>query len=325
MESGLGAPLTRPAPMSVKWMGSFLDRIVGATSSAKPMPAAGVPKMAPQVRARPEPFPSEADRNSSEVRLQTAALFEVNRLSVVYPRTRGQGPIPVLDDVSFSLARGSSLTLVGSSGSGKSTLLRCLNRLEEPTHGTVRFNGCDVRSIDPRELRQRAALVMQTPVLFDGTIRDNLRLRPVAHRADPSETRLADALAEVGLSSDFLDRRAETLSVGEKQRVTIARALLTDPDALLLDEPTSALDPPNVALVTEAILRLRQTRALTIVAVTHQTDLVRKLGGHLLYLVRGRVHAYTCMDGVDPSALGDSPLQAFLAGELTSRLEAHEK
>ena len=119
----------------------------------------------------------------------------------------------------------------------------------------------------------------------------------------------------MGLPGDFLARRAETLSVGEKQRITIARALLTDPEVLLLDEPTSALDPPNAALVCEAILRLRQTRALTIVAVTHQTDLVRKLGGDLLYLVRGRVHAYTCMDGVDPSAIANSRLQAFLAGD----------
>ncbi|HME73233.1 MAG TPA: ABC transporter ATP-binding protein [Myxococcota bacterium] len=281
--------------------------------------------MAPYVRAHPEPLPSEAGRDSSDGGPCAGALFEVDHLSVVYPTLRGQSPVPVLEDVSFALARGGSLTLVGSSGSGKSTLLRCLNRLEEPTRGSVRFNGCDIRSIDPRELRQRAALVMQTPVLFDGTIRDNLRLRPIANRLDPSETRLVEALEEVGLPGDFLDRRAETLSVGEKQRVTIARALLTDPDALLLDEPTSALDPPNVALVTEAILRLRQTRALTIVAVTHQTDLVRKLGGYLLYLVRGRVHAYTCMDGVDPSAIVDTRLQAFLAGESASRLDAYEK
>jgi len=281
--------------------------------------------MTPYVRAHPEAHPSEAGHPSSEVRPRAGALFEVERLSVVYPAFREQGPVPVLEDVSFALARGSSLTLVGSSGSGKSTLLRCLNRLEESTRGTVRFNGRDIRAIDPRELRQRAALVMQTPVLFDGTIRDNLRLRPIISRIDPPETRLANALEEVGLPGDFLDRRAQTLSVGEKQRVTIARALLTDPEALLLDEPTSALDPPNVALVTEAILRLRQTRGLTIVAVTHQTDLVRKLGGHLLYLVRGRVHAYTCIDGVDPSALADTRLQAFLAGESSSRLEAYEK
>jgi len=249
----------------------------------------------------------------------------VDGLSVVYPTRKGKHSVPVLEEVSFALARGGSLTLIGPSGSGKSTLLRCLNRLEEPTQGTVRFNGCDIRSIDPRELRQRAALVMQTPVLFDGTVRDNLRLRPAASGVDPSEVRLGGALEEVGLPGEFLDRPAATLSVGEKQRVTIARALLTDPDALLLDEPTSALDPPNTALVIEAILRLRRTRALTIVAVTHQTELLRRLGGHLLYLVQGRVHSLTCIDGLDLSAIGDARLQAFLAGESAARLDTGRK
>jgi ABC-type methionine transport system ATPase subunit len=137
--------------------------------------------------------------------------------------------------------------------------------------------------------------------------------------------RLGGALVEVGLPGAFLDRPAATLSVGEKQRVTIARALLSDPEALLLDEPTSALDPPNTALVIEAILRLRRTRALTIVAVTHQTELLRKLGGHLLYLVQGRVHSLSCIDGVDLSAIGDARLQAFLAGESASRLDTGGK
>ena len=259
---------------------------------------------------------------TSQVRAHSEPVAnEVAGLSVVYPTRQGKHSVPVLEDVSFALARGGSLTLIGPSGSGKSTLLRSLNRLEEPTRGTVRFNGRDIRSIDPRELRQRAALVMQTPVLFDGTVRDNLRLRPVASALDSSDMRLGGALEEVGLPGEFLDRLAATLSVGEKQRVTIARALLTDPDALLLDEPTSALDPPNTALVIETILHLRRTRALTIVAVTHQTELLRRLGGHVLYLVQGRVHSLTCIDGLDPSAIGDAQLQAFLAGESASRLD----
>jgi ABC-type methionine transport system ATPase subunit len=95
--------------------------------------------------------------------------------------------------------------------------------------------------------------------------------------------------------------------------VTIARALLRDPQALLLDEPTSALDPPNVTLVVETISRLRRTRRLTIVAVTHQPELVQRLGGWLLYLVRGHVEA---REAVDVSgAVGDGRLRAFLAGQ----------
>ena len=105
-------------------------------------------------------------------------LFEIEHLSLAYPGRRGQRVAPILKDVSFTVERGSALTLVGPSGSGKSSLLRCLNRLEEPTAGTVRCEGRDFRDLDPRRLRRGAALVMQTPVVFEGTVRDNLRIRP---------------------------------------------------------------------------------------------------------------------------------------------------
>jgi ABC-type multidrug transport system fused ATPase/permease subunit len=241
-------------------------------------------------------------------------IFEVEQLSLTYDGINGQPPASILNDVSVRVERGSALVLLGPSGSGKSTLLRCLNRLAEPTSGSVRFDGRDIRSLDPRDLRQRAALVMQTPVLFEGTVRDNLRVRPAGTPGDFSDASLASAAVEVGLATGLLDRDAATLSGGEKQRVTIARALLRDPQALLLDEPTSALDPPNAALVVETVSRLRELRRLTIVAVTHQPELVRRLGGCLLYLVRGEVVAY---EGAD-SGVTDARLQAFLAGEHAS-------
>jgi putative ABC transport system ATP-binding protein len=238
-------------------------------------------------------------------------LFEVEQLSLVYNGFGGRPPVSILRNVSVAVERGDALVLVGPSGSGKSTLLRCLNRLAEPTGGSVRFEGRDIRSLDPRDLRRRAALVMQTPVLFEGTVRDNLRVRPAGTPGDFSDASLASAVVEVGLETALLDREAATLSGGEKQRVTIARALLRDPQALLLDEPTSALDPPNAALVVETVSRLRELRRLTIVAVTHQPELVRRLGGCLLYLVRGEVLAYERPD----SGVTDAKLQAFLAGE----------
>jgi len=206
---------------------------------------------------------------------------------------------------------------MGPSGSGKSTLLRCLNRLVEPTSGTMKFDGRDVRTFDPRELRRRVALVMQAPVLFEGTVGDNLRLRPVGAAGDFSDPQLRRALAEVGFYPDQLDDDVTPLSGGEKQRVTIARALLGDPQALLLDEPTSALDPPNALLVLGTISRLRQTRGLSIVAVTHQPDLVRRLGGSVLYLVKGRVQAFESVGDPGAHAPGDARLQAFLSGEPT--------
>jgi len=241
-------------------------------------------------------------------------VFQVEHMSLAYPARRGQPAVPILTDVSFEVGRGASLTLVGPSGSGKSTLLRCLNRLAEPIGGRVRFHDRDITSLDPLELRRRVALVLQTPVLFDGTVRDNLRMQPSMARTELSEARLVHALTEVGLDPGFLDRDGATLSGGEKQRVTISRALLGDPEALLVDEPTAALDPPNAAMVVDTISGLRQSRALTIVAATHQPELIRRLGGCLLYLVKGRPEAYECIDGVAPT-ITDGRLRAFLAGE----------
>jgi putative ABC transport system ATP-binding protein len=242
-------------------------------------------------------------------------IVEVDHLSLTYPTHRGSLAVPILKDVSVAVERGGALVLMGPSGSGKSTLLRCLNRLVEPTAGTVRFDGRDIRAFDPRELRRRAALVMQAPVLFEGTVRDNLRLRPADTPGDFSDARLGEGLAEVGLDPDILDRDAATLSGGEKQRVTIARALLRDPQVLLLDEPTSALDPPNVTRVVETIARLRVARGLSIITVTHQPELVHRLGGCLLYLVEGQVQAHERPVGGASHAVTDARLHAFLAGE----------
>jgi putative ABC transport system ATP-binding protein len=242
-------------------------------------------------------------------------IFEVKHLSLVYPGGRGQSPAPILHDVSVDVPRGGALALVGPSGSGKSSLLRCLNRLEEPSSGVVRFAGRPITELDPRDLRRRAALVQQTPVLFEGTVRDNLLVTAAGVAVGGSDDRLRAMLGEVGLEADLLSREATSLSGGERQRVTIARALLRDPQALLLDEPTSALDPPNAALVVDTISRLRHARGLSIVAVTHSPELVRRLGGALLYLVKGRVEAYERLD-TSASRVTDSRLRAFLAGDL---------
>jgi putative ABC transport system ATP-binding protein len=215
----------------------------------------------------------------------------------------GGTTVRVLSGLTFQVATSGRLVVLGRSGSGKSTLLRLLNRLEEPLEGTILFQGRPLRGYDPLALRRKVALVLQTPVMFEGTVRDNLRTRPRAAPA-PEDAWLAATLDDVGLSTDFLARSAEALSVGEKQRVCLARALVPRPEVLLLDEPTSALDPRSLGVIADLILTLAARRDLAIVTATHQPDLVRRLGGEVLLLEggTGRTH---------PS---DADVTAFLGG-----------
>jgi ABC-type lipoprotein export system ATPase subunit len=195
--------------------------------------------------------------------------FDVAHLELGYPARAGSPAVAILHDVTVRIARGSTLTIVGPSGSGKSTFLRCLNRLEEPTGGTVRFRGTNVCDMDPLTLRRRVALVQQTPVLFEGTVRANLCTQPPRQGVDLSEPRLTRALGDVGLPPAFLDRAPGGLSGGERQRVTIARALVNDPAIVWADEPTGDLDSTNAEEITGLLRRLNVERGLTLLIVTH--------------------------------------------------------
>ena len=146
--------------------------------------------------------------------------------------------------------------MVGPSGAGKTTLLRLLNRLDDPDAGQVLLDGHDVRSFDVLELRRRVQYVGQVPVTFPGTVADNVG------------TDVADLLARVGLAPALADRDADRLSVGEAQRMCLARALACRPECLLLDEPTSALDTDSKAGV-ETLIRTLADEGLTVVMVTH--------------------------------------------------------
>src|SRR4051812_22169478 len=168
---------------------------------------------------------------------------------------------PIVDGFSADIARVGLTAMVGQSGAGKSTLLRLLNRLDDPDAGTVFYDGKDVRDYDVLELRRRVQHVGQVPVPFPGTVAENLAM------ANPS----ADAgslLDRVRLATALLERQADVLSVGEAQRLSLARALACEPDSLLLDEPTSALDTASKGGI-EQLIRSLADEGLTIVLVTH--------------------------------------------------------
>ncbi len=198
-----------------------------------------------------------------------------------------RGGKPVLKGVSAELRDGTSC-LFGPSGSGKSTTLRLLNRLVDPERGTVSYEGRDVRELDPLELRRDACLVPQLPALLDGTVADNLAYGPSLCGRDFD---LEHCLDLAGLDSSFAERDSSKLSVGEQQRVMLARALALSPKALLLDEPTSALDERARTAVEETLVELRERLGISIVLVTHDADQARRLADWVVRIDTGRVAA----------------------------------
>lgn len=195
-----------------------------------------------------------------------------------------RGGALLLDTLSCSVGGGVCTALVGPSGAGKSTVLRLLNRLEEPSSGTVRVHGRPLTEVDAPVLRRRIQLVGQQPVLLTGHVLDDLRVG----RPDLDERQAAVLLARVGLRPTMIDRPTAGLSGGEAQRVCLARALALDPEVLLLDEPTSALDAVGVRAVEETVRDL-VSAGLTVVLVSHNTPQTRRVADQVLVLRDGRL------------------------------------
>lgn len=208
----------------------------------------------------------------------------------------------VLEGVSARFVRGRVTAIVGPSGAGKSSLLRCLNRLEEADGGRVLLDGTDVRGIDPILLRRRVGMIFQTPVLFEGGVAANL-----SYGLDPVDRDgAAAALEAAGLPAAFLERGSQALSVGQAQRVCIARALVRNPEVLLMDEPTSALDKDAAARV-ESLIGDLADRGLTIVLVTHNLAQAHRVADD----------AYLLVDGVITSSGTMAEIEAAWPGEQT--------
>jgi putative ABC transport system ATP-binding protein len=176
---------------------------------------------------------------------------------------------PIVAGFSARVPADGLTAVVGQSGAGKTTLLRLLNRLDDPDEGVVLYEGRDVRTYDVLELRRRVQFVGQVPVTFAGTVSDNV--------GDD----WSDLLARVGLAEELADRHADLLSVGEAQRMCLARALGRSPDCLLLDEPTSALDSSSKTAI-ERLVRSLADDGLTVVMVTHEVRQAEEIADRVI-------------------------------------------
>jgi len=225
-------------------------------------------------------------------------LIHIERLTKIYER----GEVLALNDVSFTVKRGEFLVLLGLSGSGKSTLLRCINRLIEPTAGTVLFDGIDVTRASSRQLRQlrrRMAMIFQQfNLVRRSTVLTNVLsgrlgyVSPAAsaiHKFSKQDIDMAMAdLDRVGIPEQAY-KRADELSGGQQQRVGIARALMQQPDLLMADEPVSALDPATSHSVMQHLETMNREDGVTVIASLHFLSLARRYGTRILALKDGEI------------------------------------
>jgi ATP-binding cassette, subfamily B, bacterial len=241
-------------------LGIYTNLLTGGVSLGRVFEVLDTPVEVKEV-ATPVPLPA----------VRHAIAFEKVRFHYAHD-------VPVLRNVSFAVPAGQMCALVGSSGAGKSTLADLLLRFYDPDSGSISIDGQDIRELRLEDLRQQVAMVEQTPHFFRASIRENIAYgRPEATLEDIRNCAAAAAIDTFIQSlpqgyETIMGERGLTLSVGERQRIALARALLRDPKILILDEPTSALDPDSEAAVTGELVNVLRGR--TSILITHRMHLV---------------------------------------------------
>ena len=214
-------------------------------------------------------------------------LFEIKGLQKKF------GELTVFDGLDETISKGDVVVIIGPSGGGKSTFIRCLNLLEQPTAGTILFEGQDItaKGFDVNRHRQKVGMVFQQFNLFNNlTVLENITISQIKVKGlsqAESETKAMTLLKRVGLD-DKAGAYPSQLSGGQKQRIAIVRALAMEPDVLLFDEPTSALDPEMVGEVLQVISDLVKD-GITMVVVTHEMGFARKVGTRVLFMDGGQI------------------------------------
>ena len=281
--------------------GRIVEQGAVARVFAEPQHAYTCRLLASEPKGRPEPAPAGAD-----------VLVEADDARVWFPMRRGVfrrtvDHVKAVDGITLSLRRGHTLGVVGESGSGKSTLGRALLRLTG-SHGAIRFDGHPLQGLDwgaLRPLRRRMQIVFQDPfgslsprMSVGEIIAEGLVIHRLASDHDARRHRVGQVLTEVGLDPAVQDRYPHEFSGGQRQRIAIARALVLQPDFIVLDEPTSALDVSVQAQIVELLRRLQQAHGIAYLFISHDLRVVRALAHEVLVMQAGRVVEQGAADSV---------------------------
>lgn len=218
------------------------------------------------------------------------------------------GSLDILKQVSFRVHRGDRLSLVGPSGSGKTSLLRLINRLRDPSQGDIFLNGRNIQQIPIAQLRTQVPFVLQESKLLGMTVRDAL-MYPLKLRkldAGTMQMRLEKWAAALAIPQDWMDRTETQLSVGQRQLVAIARALMLEPSLLLLDEPTSALDVGRSEALIQLFHQLSQSESMTLIMANHDLALAEAFCTHVMVLEQGTLRLHESADMADWQQIKDT-------------------
>ena len=217
-----------------------------------------------------------------------------------------------LQDISFEVFKGERIAIVGPSGAGKTSLLRLLNRLSEPTAGAIYLENQDYRQIPVIQLRQQMTLVQQESKLLGMTVKAALEYGLILRNLGRSQIqqRISYWIEQLNIPIEWLERTEVQLSVGQRQLVAIARALVIQPKILLLDEPTSALDAGKASHLLQVLTKLATNSQTTILMVNHQLELAQQFCTRVLYLQQGQLIQNAANDNLDWTKLRETLIKA---------------
>ena len=218
-------------------------------------------------------------------------MSEKNKIIEIEHLRKCFGDVEVLKDINLTISEGEVVSIIGSSGSGKSTMLRCINLLEDPTEGDIKYHDKPIleKNFNENEYRAKVGMVFQQFNLFDNlSILDNCvvgQVKVLKKSKEDAEKTAREYLKKVGMAA-YINAKPSQISGGQKQRVAIARALSMNPEVLLFDEPTSALDPEMVGEVLTVMEDLAKS-GITMVVVTHEMDFARDVSTRVCFMDQG--------------------------------------